>query len=50
MRISVLNRKLRKAFGGRVTAALEDNCIVATAASKTFNLAGLVGSYHFSGE
>ena len=28
MRISVLNRKLRKAFGGRVTAALEDNCIV----------------------
>ena len=28
MRISVLNRKLRKAFGGRVTAAPEDNCIV----------------------
>ena len=28
MRISVLNRKLHKAFGGRVTAALEDNCIV----------------------
>ena len=28
MKISALNRKLRKAFGGRVTAALEDNCIV----------------------
>ena len=28
MRISVLNRKLRKTFSGRVTAALEDNCIV----------------------
>ena len=28
MRISVLNRKLNQAFGGKVTAALEDNCIV----------------------
>ena len=28
MKISALNRKLRRAFGGRVTAALEDNCIV----------------------
>ena len=28
MRMSVLNRKLNQAFGGRVTAALEDNCIV----------------------
>ena len=28
MKISALNRKLHRAFGGRVTAALEDNCIV----------------------
>ena len=28
MKISALNRKLRRAFGGRVTATLEDNCIV----------------------
>ena len=28
MKISTLNRKLRKAFGGRVTAALADGCIV----------------------
>lgn len=28
MKISALNRKLRKAFGGRVTAVLADGCIV----------------------
>ena len=28
MKISALNRKLRRAFGGRVTAALADGCIV----------------------
>ena len=29
MKISALNRKLHRAFGGRVTAALADGCIVA---------------------
>ena len=28
MKISALNRKLHRAFGGRVTAALADGCIV----------------------
>ena len=28
MKIPALNRKLNKAFGGRVTAAAEDGCIV----------------------
>ena len=27
MKISALNRKLHRAFGGRVTAALADGCI-----------------------